>query len=82
MTAQIIPFPSRNVDAERLTRAGEVMRRAVLVPTSADPELDMLLQIGGKLLDNLDDFEAADCWIVRLEEWEAKNGRQVMLAPA
>lgn len=71
MTAQIIPFPLRTVDAERLAQAGELIKKAVPVPTSADPELDMLLQIGGKLLDNLNDFEAVDCWIVRLEEWEA-----------
>lgn len=72
MTAQIIPFPTRGAD-ERLAQVGQLMKTAVPVPTSADPELDMLLKIGGKLLDNLNDFEAVDCWIVRLEEWEAKT---------
>lgn len=73
MTAQIIPFPSRTLDAKRLAWVGAVLNAAVPLPQAADPELDMLLKIGSKLLDNLNDFEAVDCWLVRLDEWEGKN---------
>lgn len=81
MTAQIIPFPSRAIDAERLADVADRLKSAIPLPTSADMELDMLLQIGGKLLDNLNDYKRPDCsglmdsWIERLDQWEAKTAR-------
>ena len=44
-----------------------------------DMELDMQLQIGGKLLDNLNDYQRPDCsglmdrWLDRLDAWESRN---------
>ena len=79
MTAQIIPFPARAIDAERLADVADRLKTAITLPTSADLELDLLLQIGGKLLDNLNDYTRPDCsglmddWIERLDKWEAKT---------
>lgn len=79
MTAQIIPFPSRAIDANRLAHVGERLKSAIPLPTSTDMELDMLLQIGGKLLDNLNDYTRPDCsglmdaWVDRLDKWDAKT---------
>ncbi len=73
MTATILQFPKRTTDAERIALAGSALQAAIPLP-SKDAELDLLLQIGGKLLDNLNDFEAVDCWLVRLDQWEAGRG--------
>lgn len=73
MTAQIIPFPSKPIDAERLALLGEQIKNAVPV-APRDAELDLLLQIGGKLIDNIMDYEAVDCWLVRVDEWTAVKG--------
>jgi hypothetical protein len=70
MSATIIQFPTRIVDGERLALAGSALQAAVPLP-SKDAELDLLLQIGGKLLDNLNDCEAVDCWLVRLDQWQS-----------
>lgn len=84
MTATILQFPTNKLNEERLTRVGDLVKSAVPVPTTTDLELDMLLQIGGKLLDNLDDYVMPDCsglidrtddFVVRLDRWEAKNAR-------
>ncbi len=73
MTATILAFPSRKQNEERLAQVGESLRVATPLP-SRDPELDLLLQIGGKLLDNLNDHVAVDCWLARLDQWEANRG--------
>jgi hypothetical protein len=73
VTATILQFPKRTTDAERIALAGSALQAAIPLP-SKDAELDLLLQIGGKLLDNLNDFEAVDCWLVRLDQWEAGRG--------
>ena len=81
MTAQIIRFPLRAIDADRLADVAERLKTAIPLPTSADMELDILLQIGGKLLDNLNDYTRPDCsglmdsWIDRLGQWDAKAAR-------
>ncbi|WP_343545700.1 hypothetical protein [Sphingomonas paucimobilis] len=79
MSAQVIPFPTRAIDAERLADVADRLKTAIPLPTSADLELDMLLQIGGKLLDNLNDYTRPDCsglmdeWVERLDKWDAKT---------
>jgi hypothetical protein len=72
MSAKIIPFTPRKQDNEHLTLTGQNLRQAVAVP-SRDAELDLLLQIGGKLLDNLEVHKAIDCWLVRLDAWEERR---------
>lgn len=78
MTAQIILLPSRPADRERLALVGGMLKDALPIPTR-DLELDMLLQIGGKLLDNLNDYQRPDCsglmdaWMDRLDAWDAKT---------
>lgn len=78
MTAQIIPFPSRRADAERLALVGKQLKDALPI-APRDAELDLLLQIGSKLLDNINDYEAVDCsglmdqWLDRLDKWDAQN---------
>jgi len=72
MTATILQFPKRTTDAERLADVGELLKAAHPL-AQRGAELDLLLQIGGKLLDNLNDYTAIDCWLVRLEAWEARN---------
>ncbi|WP_156359715.1 hypothetical protein [Sphingomonas sp. Leaf28] len=73
MSAQIIPFPHRKPDADRLALVGENVKTALPIAAS-DPELDLLLQIGGKLLDNLNDYQAIDVWLARLDAFEANSG--------
>ena len=68
MSAKIIPFTPRKQDNEHLALTGENLRQAVAVP-SHDAELDLLLQIGGKLLDNLNEQEL-DRWMGRIDTWE------------
>lgn len=72
MTATILQFPKRTADAQRLADVGELLKAAHPV-APRDAELDLLLQIGGKLLDNLNDHTAIDCWLVRLDAWEGRN---------
>ncbi|WP_293965738.1 hypothetical protein [Sphingomonas sp.] len=72
MTATIIAFPHRTINLQRLALVGTALRDAIPI-APRDAELDLLLTIGGKLLDNLADHTAVDCWLVRLDEWEAKN---------
>jgi hypothetical protein len=78
MTAQIIFFPGKPADRERLALVGRMLKDAIPTPVR-DLELDMLLQIGGKLLDNLNDYQRPDCsglmdaWLDRIDAWEAKT---------
>jgi len=69
MTAQVIAFPTRTPDHDRLALVGEALKVATPI-APRDAELDLLLQIGGKLLDNLNDYTVVDCWLVRLDQWE------------
>lgn len=73
MSATIIAFPSRKLDSERLDLTAQSLAAAIPVPAS-DPELDLLLKIGGKLLDNLNDFQAIDCWLARVD---ARDNRTI-----
>ncbi len=72
MTATIHAFPTRKADRERLALVGETLKVAVPI-TSSDAELDLLIQIGGTLLDNLNEYTAIDSWLVRLNAWEAQT---------
>lgn len=78
MTAQIILFPSKPEDRERLALVGAALKDAMPLPPR-DLELDMLLQIGGKLLDNLNGYQRPDCsglmdaWLDRLDAWDVKT---------
>jgi hypothetical protein len=80
MTATILQFPKRTDDAERLALVGNMLTSAVPLP-DRDMELDMLLAIGGKLLDNLNAYRQPDCtgmvaeldaWVARLDLLDAK----------
>lgn len=68
MSAKIIPFTPRKQSKEQLALMGETLRQAVALPPR-DAELDLLLQIGGKLLDNLNEQEL-DRWVGRIDTWE------------
>ena len=81
MTATILHFPVRKVDADRLALVGTILSDAVPMP-DRDTELDILLTIGGKLLDNRSDYQAPDCqglvaeldaWVARLDQWDSKS---------
>lgn len=82
MTAQIIAFPTRKPDAERLALLASNIDAAIPLP-KVDPELDLLLQIGAKLIDNLNDYTRPDCrgliddqldaFLVRLDKWDARS---------
>lgn len=78
MAATILHFPQRKADAERLALIGSMIASTIPMP-ERDMELDMLLQIGGKLLDNLNDYRRPDCsglmdrWLDRLDAWETEN---------
>lgn len=71
MTATILQLPKRTTDAERLADVGELLKTAHPL-AQRDAELDLLLQIGGKLLDNLYNYKHRDCWLVRLDAWESR----------
>lgn len=79
MTATILRFPKRTTHAERLALMGNLLTQAVTMP-DRDMELDMLLAIGGKLLDNLNDYTRPDCsglldnWLTQLDSWEGRTG--------
>jgi hypothetical protein len=64
MTAQIILFPGKPADRERLAMVGRLLSDVIPMP-ARDLELDMLLAMAGKLIDNLNDYQAADVWLVR-----------------
>lgn len=68
MTATIHAFPTRTADRERLALVGETLKVAVPI-TSSDAELDLLIQIGGKLLDNLNEREL-DRWLRRVDTFD------------
>lgn len=68
MTATIHAFPTRTVDRERLALVGETLKVAVPI-ASSDAELDLLIQIGGKLLDNLNEREL-DRWLRRVDTFD------------
>lgn len=68
MTATIPAFPTRTVDRERLALVGETLKVAVPI-TTRDAELDLLIQIGGKLLDNLNEREL-DRWLRRMDTFD------------
>ncbi len=68
MSAQIIAFPTRTADRERLALVGGTLKVAVPI-TTRDSELDLLIQIGGKLLDNLNEREL-DRWLRRVDTFD------------
>jgi hypothetical protein len=65
----VLHFPKRKADAERLALVGAALQAAIPLPKH-DPELDLLLTIGAKLLDNLNELEL-DRWLGRINKWEA-----------
>lgn len=79
MSATIIDFPSRPADRQRLASVALHLSSAIPLPDREDMELSMLLAIGGKLLDNLQDYQRPDCsglmdeWLDRLDRWDARN---------
>lgn len=73
MTAMILPFPSRPVDAERLALLGQTVAKALPLP-ERDAELELLLKMGARLLDNLNDA-ALDHWLARVTAWEGQKQR-------
>lgn len=71
MTAQVIAFPTKPIDDERFAMVGGALRDAVPL-ASKDAELDLLVQIADRLVDNIVDYEV-DCFIVRLDQYEARK---------
>ena len=67
MSATIIPFPRKTTAAH----TGELLRQAFPVPPR-DDELDILVQWAGKLVDNAADYQAVDCFILRLDAYDAR----------
>ena len=72
MSAQIIVFPDRVIDRGCLALVGWALVGTMPI-TSSDAELDLLIQIGGKLLDKLNDDMAIDCWLAMLDRRETQN---------
>lgn len=70
MTAQIIPFPSTPSTQARLAIAGGALEHAIPLP-SRDAELGLLGQMASRLLDQLDDEDAVDNFLARIDLWTA-----------
>lgn len=61
MSATILPFPLPTFPIDR---------HAGLNPR--EREIALILDEGRSLLDNMDDLQAIDLWLVRVEKWEAE----------
>ncbi len=78
MTATILPFPARPVDGARLAIVGGALRDAIPL-ASKDAELQLLIQVADKLIDNMRDYVRPDCsdlvfddLLVRLDQYDAR----------
>lgn len=71
MSAEVIAFPSKPVDEARLALVGGALRDAIPL-ASKDAELQLLIQIADRLVDNIVDYEV-DCFIVRLDQYDARK---------
>lgn len=48
-----------------------LLRQAIPMPPR-DDELDILVQWARKLIDNAADYQAVDCFILRLDEYDKR----------
>lgn len=70
MNAQIIPFPTKAANEARLAILAGALQQAVPLP-NRDVELQLLGQMASRLLDQLDDDDAVDAFLARIDLWTA-----------
>ncbi len=70
MSAQIIPFPTTPATRARIAIAGGALEHAVQLPCR-DTELELIGQMASRLLDQLDNEDALDNFLARIDLWTA-----------
>lgn len=79
MSADIIAFPRKPVDQARLAIVGGSLRDAIPL-ADRDAELQLLIQVADKLVQNMRDYVRPDCsdlmfdsFLVRLDQWDERK---------
>jgi hypothetical protein len=72
MNAQIIAFPNSPSDEARLAIVAGALQQAIPL-SNRDAELQLLIQMGDRLLGQLDDNAAIDSFLARLDMWDAQT---------